>query len=691
MAFSVYAWAAPGGLYWLDSGELGAAAVALGSPHPTGFPLFCILGKLASLVPVGEIAFRLNLFSAGLAALTVLWLTRLVLELGRDDLATLVGAACAGATLTVSLVFARQATVTEVYVPNAALLMGSLLLFGRVARGGDARHGLALALVCGLGLALHITYLLMGPVVVVLYVLRLYRGARWPLWAPMLVVLVYGALVMYLPVRSATGRIAAVDWGHPAEAGELVRHVTAARIREAYQDDMRSTKPEVLMHHARVCVESVADSLGPVALVFGVMGMVWLVRQRRSRWMAAALGVVLVGDAAFSVWINPWALVELQNTVPLSLAMCVVAGLGVAAFARYLGRVGPYAGAVFGVMLVVPPALMSLGEIGPASSGDLPRRWAEASLDATPPRGVALVQNDSTASGLIYVTVVENARPDVAVMVRQHLFDGERTRAMLVDSGSRDVDEVRGRVAPGGWLDAIVALGRPISWEVGIDDVPHGTELVAGAPLARLARDAEEHEALAREGRSDMRAALGTLIDIFAHSSQRDMEAERVHASALTALGRQAYGRGDLELAELLFAMATEVRPEHAPAWVNRGVVAAARNDMTAAIAHTERALAVNPNRVGALVNVARYYLQAGHAGGAGGDRRAREHIERALRLDPARPDAWALAGLVELRAGNIERALERLRRALALEPQNPDALDILRQLEQARSKPAQP
>ena len=48
-AFVVHAAFVPPGPYWLDSQELGAAAVRLGSPHPTGFPLFCLLGKLASL------------------------------------------------------------------------------------------------------------------------------------------------------------------------------------------------------------------------------------------------------------------------------------------------------------------------------------------------------------------------------------------------------------------------------------------------------------------------------------------------------------------------------------------------------------------------------------------------------------------------------------------------------------------
>lgn len=673
LAFALYALVAPAGLYWLDSAELTAAAAGMGSPHPTGFPLYCTVAKAASLVPVGELAYRLNLASAGCAALAVLWMTRLAQELGRDDLSGLIGAACAGATLAVSLVFMRQATVVEVYAPTAALMAGALVLVSRVARGGDGRAGLALALVCGLGLAMHVTFALVLPVVLVLLCWRLWRGARWPLVAPLAMALALGALLLYLPVRSATGRTVALDWGHPQTLANLAGHVTASRYRDAYGEVMRSTQPEVVWQNAAVLAESVGDSVGPMAPVFAVLGVIALVRARRSRWQAAALVLVLSGDVVFSAWIHPWGMEELQNTVPLSLTLCALAGVGLGALGRYLGRAGPYAASAFAVMLIVPPALGALSQVAPAASGDLPRAWAEEALAAMPPRAVALVQSDSTAATLLYVTAIEGERPDVAVLVRQHLHDGERTRAILARAGVAGLPEV----TAGAWLDAVVALDRPVLWELGQDSVPAGTELVAGAPLSRLVRGAEERARLGQgDGRADIRGALASLSRLFAHDAHRDHAARRVHAAALTALGRLAYGRDDMELAELLFSTATAVRPEHVAAWVNRGVVAARARDAAAAAAHTERALALDPNRVAALVNAARYRIRQGD------DARARRHLERALALEPDRADAWALAGLLELRAGRTDEALERIERALALDPVDPDALDTLRQLE---------
>ncbi|MBL4637223.1 MAG: DUF2723 domain-containing protein, partial [Kofleriaceae bacterium] len=151
LVFSWYALAASPGFFWFDSAELSASAAGLGSPHPTGFPLYILLGKLASLFPIGEIAFRLNILSAVCAALAVGGVARLIIKLGKNDWPTIFGAGGGASALALSFLFARQATVTEVYAPTAALLVLTLILFDSVARGANASVGLTLAWVAGLG------------------------------------------------------------------------------------------------------------------------------------------------------------------------------------------------------------------------------------------------------------------------------------------------------------------------------------------------------------------------------------------------------------------------------------------------------------------------------------------------------------------------------------------------------------
>src|SRR5208337_584272 len=50
---------------FMDTGEFQTVTYVLGIAHPTGYPLYTILGKLfGTFLPVGPWAFRVNLMSA---------------------------------------------------------------------------------------------------------------------------------------------------------------------------------------------------------------------------------------------------------------------------------------------------------------------------------------------------------------------------------------------------------------------------------------------------------------------------------------------------------------------------------------------------------------------------------------------------------------------------------------------------
>lgn len=170
LAFVVYAATAAPGLTWAhdgaDGGDLAAAVAAGGVPHPPGYPTYMLLGRiLAAALPLGDIAFRLNLLSALCAALAV----GLVLAVGVETThgSRWAWPACAAAALgfAFSPVFWSQAVITEVYALNA--LFVALLLY--LAQAGRGRGGAALTgLVFGLALGNHLTIILLLPTLAVL-------------------------------------------------------------------------------------------------------------------------------------------------------------------------------------------------------------------------------------------------------------------------------------------------------------------------------------------------------------------------------------------------------------------------------------------------------------------------------------------------------------------------------------------
>jgi len=140
-----------------DTAEFQRVLPTLGVAHPTGYPLYTILGWLWSWLPLGTPAWRVNLFSAVAASLAVGAVYLVARAIGQ---ARAVAAAVALA-LAVSHTFWSQATIAEVYA-LAALIQALLLL--ALLRWRSGRWPLWPAgLLLGLGLAHHRTIILMLP------------------------------------------------------------------------------------------------------------------------------------------------------------------------------------------------------------------------------------------------------------------------------------------------------------------------------------------------------------------------------------------------------------------------------------------------------------------------------------------------------------------------------------------------
>src|SRR3989339_344463 len=81
---SIYILTACPTVYVGDSGEMITAAYYLGIPHPPGYPLFTMFGKLMSTLPLFTIAYRVNLTAALFSALSALFSYLLFRKIGRS-------------------------------------------------------------------------------------------------------------------------------------------------------------------------------------------------------------------------------------------------------------------------------------------------------------------------------------------------------------------------------------------------------------------------------------------------------------------------------------------------------------------------------------------------------------------------------------------------------------------------------
>jgi hypothetical protein len=165
---------APGLLYG-DSGELQTVVYSLGMTHPTGYPVYVMLGWLFGLLPLGDPAWRVNLFSAVLGGLTVANVYLIVRMLSAWRLA----AVTAAVTLAITPLFWYFSVVAELYVPACAFLSGVFLFLLIWRQTGKWPWLAASALLGGLSLGVHTSVALAAPGVLVYLVLTASSRREW--------------------------------------------------------------------------------------------------------------------------------------------------------------------------------------------------------------------------------------------------------------------------------------------------------------------------------------------------------------------------------------------------------------------------------------------------------------------------------------------------------------------------------
>ncbi|HXF62567.1 MAG TPA: DUF2723 domain-containing protein [Caldilineaceae bacterium] len=425
-----------------DPGEFQAAAWRLGLAHPTGYPLYLLLGSAVQhlLAWVGiRPAAALNGLSALLGALAVALLYLLVLRwtVGPVLVRRLAGVYSA-VLLAVNLTFWSQALIAEVYTLHTLLMLALLLAAQQVipARPGapspavTGRGLILLAGLAGLSLTHHGMSLLLFPPLA-LYLALAGRGWRalpahtWPAVAAafLLPLLLY----LYIPLRSGPD---ASPWYHQRlgdgvlqlytnDWASFVAFMTGRSIGAGFRDltDALAQLPQAAFlwrYH-----------FGWAGLLMMGLGLFWLARWQA--WPILALtGAYLLLQQLFVLFYDIGDI--LVYYIPLYLVGAVWAGFGLLGLASARWRrpasddgsdglevapaallPAPLAGLIAGALLLwtLRDVAATAERIDQSESYTARTQW-ETILAAQPPAGAILVSNDrNEIVPLFYLQAVE--------------------------------------------------------------------------------------------------------------------------------------------------------------------------------------------------------------------------------------------------------------------------------------------
>ena len=416
-----------------DSGELTAAAVTGGVPHPPGYPVFALLARLFAALPFGpSIAWRVNLLSsvstaaaAGLLCATVqLWTA-----------SAAAGVLAAGLFGTDPLVW-HHATAAEVFGLNAMFGALALFLWLRIERAPARRLVFALAFACGLGMGNHHTFVFIGAPVL----LRSLWVARRELRASGVGLAILSGLLGLLPyayLAIAFRSAAAVSWGDQSTFDGLLGHFLR-RDYGTFSLGKANNKTDAFIETGTffptlyLMLGASLRRLFGLGPLLAVAAYALAPRKRADRAQARVLLALLLGYAlVFCAMSNMSTGKALYRSVlsrffiQSDLLMALAAGIGWAWLFRRLEARAVSASGASRLSLAGAGLVFLAGAVvnaGASQRGNTVfRDFVSAAFASLPRDAIVVTMGDHLTGAVFYFREVEKLRPDVIHLDQQLL------------------------------------------------------------------------------------------------------------------------------------------------------------------------------------------------------------------------------------------------------------------------------
>ena len=417
-----------------DTGELATTLYTLGIVHPTGYPLFTLLGWLFAHLPIeGRVIWKLSLFGAVLTATSAFIFFRLFLFLLSKKAASLFGmktrasapiseriaAATAALVFAFSRTFWTEAVSLEVYalhLVSLALVIGCFLrALADFAASTDQnpagnRRWMVFAFALGLSFSNHMMTVLLAPAFLVLYFqVHGFGRVGWLRMLSGVPLFVLGlSLYLYLPLRSAQAPV--MNWGEPTTWHAFWYHLSAGQ----YHGQMFSSLEIALRKLAQFTTDFPRE-FGYAPLLLAAIGM-WAL-YRSGRRLLVFLVLLFFGCLFYSL---NYAFDDPNFYLNAYLAVAIACAFGVRAV---LQRV-PERGRMFAGIACLAVALFPLGLNYRALDKSKDFAVEEYALNVlhSMDSGAVFFTNEyqRMAAPAFYLQIVENVRPELERYVGGH-------------------------------------------------------------------------------------------------------------------------------------------------------------------------------------------------------------------------------------------------------------------------------
>lgn len=438
---ALLAFCVPFGIYWLtlaptvynlDSAELTTAAATLGITRATGYPLYILVGHLWSYLPLGDIGYRMNLFSALNGALAIFFTDRILHRLGISGWASL------GALLMLAFSYYYWALslIAEVYTLHVLLVAATIYALLNWKRDHRPRTLTLAGFILGCSFSNHVSTLLLIPGYVWLLISEDWRKffTKTAIFAAALGLLAGLSFYLYLPLRSGMdpafnyagyfdgiGEFHPLDLSKPQNLVWLIAGKGFSGLMFGY--DPAGYKAEAVQFLKLMWTSTLGIGIGP-----GILGLiVWL----RSKWKFGVMSLLMfAGHATFFIGYRTVDKELMFLPCFLIWGMWMAAGFDwmLAVIARYLSSGSPTNGTLS--LIVTRVVILAMAAFTCAWNWQLVDQSDNWSAREHGDAILAEVQPDSILIGywdtipvVEYLQLVEGQRLDILVINRFLISD----------------------------------------------------------------------------------------------------------------------------------------------------------------------------------------------------------------------------------------------------------------------------
>lgn len=632
-----------------DSGELVTAAYTMGIAHPPGYPLWCILAKLFTLVPIGSVAWRVNLMSAVFASFTVGLVCLIGIYVTRNRIASVAGAFA----FAFSREFWEQSVIAEVYSLNVffvALCM-FLLMRWKEARETNSTHGVetvrykfshdnrflyAFAFSLGLSLGNHNTMVVLAPVFTA-FVLYFDRHP-WLQWkrnamAALLAVLPL-TIYAYLPIRSAANP--AMDWGNPETWQNFVDVVTRRQYTFMFTENPRSIG--LFLRQCWVFATQYYQEFTPWLAWAPIVGA--FVLWRRSRYATVLListaaavlfSVILVNNFSIereAIWVNNVFWIPVYMIASVMIAATVDTFMRAKATARWQRLIG----AIMALIIVLSLLAWNWRQ-NDKSEYYFARDFAANVFKTMEPNAIYFPTADHATFPCIYLQAVEGVRPDITIANKYGYPEESVYAGMPVEKRARfkkipsNADE---RLIENWIIEHY--KDRPVYFTTKRSmETVSGARIVSAGLLYRVLRE------------GDSQPDRDYFAEYTWHTPGKganlhELTAEMILSDVQFAQARTHFEKGDAQKAIDSIHAALLAGGESKESLNNAGSLCAENGLLDVSEKYYRAALEIDPEYDFTVRNLGKVYVQTGN------HKAALPYFEKLLHKDPLEPEANWLA-----------------------------------------------